>query len=122
GGGEASVNPPAGVIALFFLLTLGFIAGVRFLVRAVLERPAGFHAARDAREVLIVGAGDGGRLVLREIVRNPQLGYRPVGFADDDPRKRGLRLDHGLRVLGRTDELAQVLDDVEPDEVIIAIP
>jgi FlaA1/EpsC-like NDP-sugar epimerase len=123
GVGEVAVSAPAGVIALFFLLATALTAGVRLLVSEVLERPVrGFHARRGARDVLIVGAGDGGRLVLREIVRNPALGYRPVGFADDDPRKRGLRLDHGLRVLGRTDELARILDDVEPDEVIIAIP
>jgi FlaA1/EpsC-like NDP-sugar epimerase len=96
---------------------------MRLLVSEVFERPVrGFHASKGARDVLIVGAGDGGRLVLREIVRNPALGYRPVGFADDDPRKRGLRLDYGLRVLGRTGELERILDDVEPDEVIIAIP
>jgi FlaA1/EpsC-like NDP-sugar epimerase len=121
--GEVAVSAPAGVIVLFGLLTLAFTCGVRLLVSEVFERPVrGFAPARGARDVLIVGAGDGGRLVLREIVRNPALGYRPVGFADDDPRKRGLRLDHGLRVLGATDELPRILDEVEPDEVIIAIP
>jgi FlaA1/EpsC-like NDP-sugar epimerase len=123
GGAELAVSAPAGVIVLFFLLTLAFTCGVRLLISEVLERPVrGFQPTRDARDVLIVGAGDGGRLVLREIVRNPDLGLRPVGFADDDPRKRGLRLDHGLRVLGGTDELSRILDEAEPDEVIIAIP
>ena len=123
GGGEIAVSAPAGVIVLFFLLTLAFTCGVRLLISEVLERPVrGFQPKRGARDVLIVGAGDGGRLVLREIVRNPNLGLRPVGFADDDPRKRGLRLDHGLRVLGSTNELDRILDEVEPDEVIIAIP
>jgi FlaA1/EpsC-like NDP-sugar epimerase len=123
GVGEVAVSAPAGVIAAFFLLATAFTAGVRLLVSEVLERPVrGFIAAKGARDVLIVGAGDGGRLVLREIVRNPHLGYRPVGFADDDPRKRGLRLDHGLRVLGGTDELPRILDEAEPDEVLIAIP
>jgi FlaA1/EpsC-like NDP-sugar epimerase len=123
GGAEIAVSAPAGVIVLFFLLTLAFTCGVRLLISEVLERPVrGFQPKRGARDVLIVGAGDGGRLVLREIVRNPDLGLRPVGFADDDPRKRGLRLDHGLRVLGSTDELARILDEVEPAEVIIAIP
>jgi FlaA1/EpsC-like NDP-sugar epimerase len=122
-GAEIAVSAPAGVIVLFFLLTLALTCGVRLLVSEVLERPVrGFTPQRGSRDALIVGAGDGGRLVLREMVRNPNLGYRPVGFADDDPRKRGLRLDHGLRVLGRTDELARILDEVEPDEVIIAIP
>jgi FlaA1/EpsC-like NDP-sugar epimerase len=72
--------------------------------------------------VLIVGAGDGGRLLLREIMRNPELGLRPVGFVDDDPRKQGARIDRGLAVLGTTEELPRVLEDVEPDEVLIAIP
>ena len=122
-GGEVAVSAPAGVIVLFGLLTLAFTAGVRLLISEVFERPVrGFTPKRGARDVLIVGAGDGGRLVLREIVRNPALGYRPVGFADDDPRKRGLRLDHGLRVLGATEELPRILDEVEPEEVIIAIP
>ena len=71
--------------------------------------------------MLIVGAGDGGRLLLREILRNPDLGYRPVGFVDDDPRKQGMRIDRGRDGHDRPSS-ADVLDDVEPDEVLIAIP
>jgi FlaA1/EpsC-like NDP-sugar epimerase len=72
----------------------------------------------------VVGGGDGGRLVVRELARNPQLGLRPVGFVDDDPRKQGIKDEYGLRVLGTTsrEDLARVLDEVEPDEVVIAIP
>jgi FlaA1/EpsC-like NDP-sugar epimerase len=111
-----SVNVPASVM-------LVFIGGSRFLVHMLYERPLrGFRARRDARSVLIVGAGDGGRLLLREILRNPELGYRPVGFIDDDPRKQEARIDRGLRVLGTTEQLANVLEDVEPDEVLIAVP
>ncbi len=72
--------------------------------------------------MLIVGAGDGGRLLLRELTKNPELDYRPVGFVDDDPRKKNMRVDRGLRVLGTTEELSEVLEDVEPDEVLIAVP
>src|SRR5919109_362833 len=106
-----SVNVPASVIVLYGLLMLVFIGGSRFVVHML-----------DARSVLIVGAGDGGRLLLREILRNPELGYRPVGFIDDDPRKQRARIDRGLEVLGNTNELAHVLEDVEPDEVLIAVP
>src|SRR5919201_1120315 len=120
--GEVAVTAPTGMLMLFFLLTLALVGGVRFLARLVYERPlSGFRARRDARRVLIVGAGDGGRLVLREVVRNPQLGLNPVGFVDDDPTKRGMRVD-GVRVLGGTDQLARILDEAEPDEIIIAIP
>ena len=122
GTGEFTVTVPTGVLALFFLLMLLFVGGARFAARTVYERPLrGFRARKDARRVLIVGAGDGGRLVLREILRNPQLGLNPVGFVDDDPTKRGIRID-GVRVLGHTDELVRILDEAEPDEVTIAIP
>ena len=118
-----SVNIPSSVLVLYGLLMLVFIGGARFAVHALYERPLrGFRARRDARSVLIVGAGDGGRLLLREILRNPELGYRPVGFIDDDPRKQGARIDRGLSVLGTTEQLGQVLEDAEPDEVLIAIP
>jgi FlaA1/EpsC-like NDP-sugar epimerase len=121
--GFVSVNVPTGVLALYGLLMLVFLGGVRFVVHAIYERPLrGSRMRKDARSVLIVGAGDGGRLLLREIMRNPELGYRPVGFIDDDPRKEHARVDRGLEVLGTTDQLGHVLDDVEPDEVLIAIP
>ena len=71
--------------------------------------------------MLIVGAGEGGQLVAREMQRTPALRQTPIGFVDDDPRKRGMRI-HGLKVLGTTAQLDRLLDDVEPDEVIIAIP
>jgi FlaA1/EpsC-like NDP-sugar epimerase len=71
--------------------------------------------------VLIVGAGDAGQLMAREMQRNRQLHYTPIGFVDDDPRKRGDRI-HGVRILGTTDELTHLLRDNKPDEVLIAIP
>jgi FlaA1/EpsC-like NDP-sugar epimerase len=118
-----AVNLPASVIALYFLLALALLIGARFLVHIVVEgRVRGVHAAKGARDVLIVGGGSGGHMVVRELVRNPQLRLRPVGFVDDDPRKQGLKDEHGLKVLGTSDELDRVLDEVEPDEVIIAIP
>jgi len=120
--GDAAVTAPSGVIALYLLLSLAFVAGTRFFARSVYERPlTGFRARKGARGLLIVGAGDGGRLVLREILRNPELGLKPVGFVDDDPTKRRLRID-GVRVLGATSELGRILDEAEPDEVTIAIP
>jgi FlaA1/EpsC-like NDP-sugar epimerase len=115
-------DPPRGVIALDFLITLTLIAGTRLLVRAVMERRFRAPVSRKgARDVLIVGAGNGGQLVAAELRRNPELGAVPVGFVDDDPRKAGVRIA-GLKVEGTTDELARVLDGAEPDEVIIAIP
>ena len=97
-----SLNVPTGVLVLYGLLMLR-LRRRRALPRARCStsgRCAASARARDARSVLIVGAGDGGRLLLREILRNPDLGLRPVGFVDDDPRKQGARIDRGVRVLG----------------------
>jgi FlaA1/EpsC-like NDP-sugar epimerase len=124
-GITVAVVLPIGVVVLFGLLCLLFLCGVRMLARGIYERRplAAFRGGRKGeRSVLIVGAGDGGRLVLREIVRNRGLGLQPVGFLDDDPHKRGLRIE-GVKVRGNTEqELPRVLAETEPDEVIIAIP
>jgi FlaA1/EpsC-like NDP-sugar epimerase len=123
--GATAVELPNGVIALFFLLSLLLLVGVRVVARSLHERrPLGAFRAggRRERSVLIVGAGDGGRLVLREILRNRELGLSPVGFVDDDVRKRGLRID-GVPVRGNTEgDLPRILDEADPGEVIIAIP
>ena len=113
-------DPPRSVIALDFLIALALIAGSRYGVRMANERNRRIPQ-KGAREVLVVGAGNGGQAVAWEMRRNPELGTVPIGFVDDDPRKRGMRIA-GLKVLGATGELQRVLDDAEPDEVVIAIP
>ncbi len=124
-GLATAVGLPVSVVALYLLLGLVLLLGSRFAIHLVVEgRARGPRASKGARDVLIVGGGEGGRLVVRELVRNPQLGMRPVGFVDDDPRKRGIKDEYGLRVLGTTstEDLARVLDEVEPGEVVIAVP
>jgi FlaA1/EpsC-like NDP-sugar epimerase len=122
--GAVAVGLPNGVIVLFALLALVFLVGVRAVARSVYERRplAAFRGRKGERTVLIAGAGEGGRLVAREIMRNRELGLVPVGYVDDDPAKRRLRIE-GLRVRGNTQaDLPRILDEAEPDEVIIAIP
>ena len=124
-GVQVAVGMPTGVAVLWLLLMGVSMAAVRFVVHLAFEgRKRGLRMVKGARDVLVVGGGDGGRLLVRELVRNPMLRLRPVGFLDDDPRKRGMKDEHGLKVLGTTSDadLARVLDNVEPDEVIIAIP
>ena len=117
------VSLPLGVLGTFFLLALGLLIGARFLFHTLLEGGIrGVRSRKGARNVLIVGGGEGGRLVVRELNRNPALGLRAIGFIDDDPRKQGMKDEHGLKVLGTSRELAKILDEAEPDEVIIAIP
>jgi FlaA1/EpsC-like NDP-sugar epimerase len=111
---------PRSVEVVDFLLTALLIAGARLAVRLVLERPSR-GARMPKHEVLVVGAGSGGQMVVRELQLNPNLGATAIGFVDDDPRKRGMRM-LGLKVLGSTKQIERILDETNPDEVVIAIP
>jgi FlaA1/EpsC-like NDP-sugar epimerase len=111
---------PRSVAVMDFILTLLLIAGARLAVRLIVERPSRGDRV-PKHEVLVVGAGSGGQMVVRELQLNPKLGSTAIGFLDDDPRKRGMRM-LGLKVLGSTEKIAEVLDETEPDEVVIAIP
>jgi len=112
---------PRGIAIIDMLLLLAFVGGSRLLARTLIERPPAGGVVARGREVLIVGAGDAGGLVLRELQRNPKLGMTPIGLVDDDPRKKNLRV-HGVRVLGTTAQLRQILRETEPDEVLLAVP
>jgi FlaA1/EpsC-like NDP-sugar epimerase len=112
---------PRGIIAIDWILVLALVTGVRLLVRTLIERPGRRGIVARGKEALIVGAGDAGQLVIREMLKSRALGYTPTALVDDDPRKKNMRL-HGIRVLGTTADLPRLLADQKPDEVIIAIP
>jgi FlaA1/EpsC-like NDP-sugar epimerase len=112
---------PRSVAVLDWLLLLAFVAGSRLIARSLIERPGAASLMARGKEVIVVGAGDAAQLVIREMLKAPALGYTPIGLIDDDPRKKNLRL-HGIRVLGTTAEMAHILRDNPPDEVLIAIP
>ena len=98
------VNVPRGVWFIDLLVCMAFVAGSRLLVRTIVERPLPGRIVTRGKEAIIVGAGDAGQLVVKEMQRSPALGYTPIGLLDDDSRKRNLRL-HGVRVLGTTADL-----------------
>jgi UDP-GlcNAc:undecaprenyl-phosphate GlcNAc-1-phosphate transferase len=106
------------VFLLDGLLMFMFLAGSRLafrLFRQLLPAPNG----RDGTRVLIYGAGDGGELLLREILNNRDLKYSPVGFLDDDPAKSG-KVIHGLKVLPANGDLTAVCKQYEVDELLIS--
>ncbi|TMK78929.1 MAG: polysaccharide biosynthesis protein [Actinobacteria bacterium] len=112
---------PRGVAVIDWLLLLALVAGSRLLARTIFERPGAASLVARGKEVIVVGAGDAGQLVIREMLKSRALGYTPIGLVDDDPRKKNLRV-HGVRVLGTTEELPHILSDNRPDELLIAIP
>jgi FlaA1/EpsC-like NDP-sugar epimerase len=76
---------------------------------------------RRPTRVLLMGAGDAGAMVLKDILSHSSLGLDPVGVVDDDPRKLGLHL-HGIRVLGNRSAIPALAERLEVDEVLLAIP
>src|SRR3954466_6420655 len=111
---------PRSVEVTDFVLTLILVAGARLGVRLIVERPTR-GARMPKHEGLGIGAGSGGQMVVRELQLNPALGATAIGFVDDDARKRGMRM-LGLKVLGSTKQIEKILDETNPEEVVIAIP
>jgi len=112
---------PWSVLALDWLLTFGLMSGARLAARLIWERPWRRELSRDRKKVLVVGAGDAGELVVRELQKTRRIRYRPVGFVDDDPRKKNLRI-HGVRVVGTTHHLPALIEEYAVEQVIIAMP
>jgi FlaA1/EpsC-like NDP-sugar epimerase len=115
-----NVRLPRSVAVMDLLITLALVAGARLAARTLIERPK-FGVVARGKEVIVVGAGDAGRLIVQEMQRSRMLAYTPIGFVDDDPRKRNTRI-LGVRVLGTMDELPRIVRDFKPDELLIAIP
>lgn len=111
---------PRSILVIDFLLSVILIVGSRFSVRMFNEIEFGKINIRKKR-TLIVGAGDAGELIVREITRQRDSEYIPVGFLDDDKTKVGRQI-HGIKVFGRTDEIKKYINKLAVDEIIIAIP
>ncbi len=112
-------NFPRSVYALDLMLSTGLLAGVRLGLRVASER-RGF-TIRTGKRLLIVGGGDTGELLLRQLGRSAALQFRPVGILDDDPQKKGLLL-HGVPILGAVDAIVEIAAVTDAEEIIIAAP
>ncbi|MFO0768856.1 MAG: nucleoside-diphosphate sugar epimerase/dehydratase [Nitrospiraceae bacterium] len=108
---------PRSVYIIDALLMILLVGGMRIGPR--LSREFAWH--RGSRRVLIYGAGDAGEAILRDLRGRPFEGYHPIGFVDDDPTKSGRRI-HGVRVLGTSAQLAEIMNKQAPHVVLVAIP
>ncbi len=111
---------PRSVFAIDWMALLLLVAGVRSLIRAIREYLFSLSDTKGKR-IVIVGAGDAGEMVLRELRNNNRLNYVPVGFFDDDPDKQGRRI-HGVPVLGKRDQIPETVAQLGIDQIMVAIP
>jgi FlaA1/EpsC-like NDP-sugar epimerase len=111
---------PRSALGIDWLLSLVLIGGSRFALRILAEQSFGPRNGK-ARRVLVIGAGDAGALVVRELQKSSQLNLVPVGFLDDDPAKQNHQI-YGVSVIGKVNKIASILDNQQVEEVIIAIP
>jgi FlaA1/EpsC-like NDP-sugar epimerase len=125
---------PSGTLALprsipfiFFPIAVFVTASPRFALRLYAQYarrrpgPQSDRTARPARLVLVMGAGDAGTMIVRELQRNPEIGMEIIGYVDDDPRKRSARI-MGVPVLGNRRAIPELVKTYRVDLVIIAMP
>ncbi len=119
-----------GMFLLDWLLTFVFVGGSRIIIRQCFNsdifnnnRSKGltYKSRPIEKNVIIIGAGDAGEKILREIRDNRELDYRVVGFVDDDLKKIGKSI-HGVSVMGKIDELPAIVEKEKVAEALIAIP
>lgn len=112
---------PRSVFLMDLVFSIFLIASLRISKRVYLEffRDAG--ARRDGLRTLIIGAGDTGEMVLRDIVKQRPSMYFPIGILDRNPQKHGMYL-HGVKVLGGAESLGAVISSHAVTAIIIAIP
>lgn len=107
---------PRSIFPIYGLLMLMLVGGPRFVYRWIKDRKL---YQGQGKKALIVGAGRAGEMLVRDLLRDPNREYEPVGFVDDDAMKRGQEI-HGVRVLGETNEIPKLIADM--DVILIAMP
>ncbi len=112
---------PRSVFLLQAALVLLLAVSARVAVRLAVERRERGFAVKPLRRAVIYGAGSAGQSLLRELRRKPQIGYRPIGFVDDNECLHG-QIVHGVPVFGDGGALGRVTADQGVDEVLIALP
>ena len=107
------------VFVIDWLLTLILVGGIRLTLLTFREYLENYR--KDGKRIVIIGAGDAGEMILREIRNNNSIDFKVIGFLDDNPRKHNVRI-HGVKVLGNSEDLPRLSKEKKIDEALIAIP
>jgi FlaA1/EpsC-like NDP-sugar epimerase len=112
---------PRSALGIDWLLSIVLIGASRFALRILAEQSMTSRSNGKGKRVLIIGAGDAGALVVRELQKSSQLNLTPIGYLDDDPAKQK-HVIYDVTVVGMVDDLPSAIDVHRVEEVIIAIP
>ena len=113
---------PRSTLFIDYIISLFLIGSLRISKRLVLEGiKSPFKRKEEKVKVLIYGAGGAGEQITREMQRNKNSDYLPVGFVDDNPAKQGINI-HGIKVLGKKEDIQNICKNNNVDEILIALP
>ncbi|MFY9440759.1 MAG: nucleoside-diphosphate sugar epimerase/dehydratase [Tepidanaerobacteraceae bacterium] len=114
---------PRSIYLLYGLLLTAFIASYRFLFRILFGHKINLslNSKNDLLNVMVIGAGDAGAVVVEEFLRHPDLKRRPVALIDDDKNKHGMKI-RGVPVEGTREDIPRLVLQKNIHEIIIAMP
>ncbi|MCX7795437.1 MAG: polysaccharide biosynthesis protein [bacterium] len=112
---------PRSIFVISFGVSIFIILLPRFIQRYFRESRSRLKKAESKDKVLIIGAGEAGEKLLREIYAHPELGYDVIGFIDDDERKIGNYI-HSVKILGDTNDIPKIVNRYDVDTIIVSIP
>jgi FlaA1/EpsC-like NDP-sugar epimerase len=113
---------PRSAILIDFIICSFLITSLRVSKRIFIEGiKSPFRQKEERIRVLIYGAGGAGEQIVRQMQRNKASNYMPVGFIDDNPSKSGINI-HGVKVLGKREDIHSVIKANKVDEVLVALP
>ncbi len=122
---RSTVVFPRSIFFIDWMVTTVLVGGLRFGIRTLWHLASQSATARNSsdrpRRILVVGAGNAGEMLVREMLKSHTTRYDPVAFVDDDARKMGQRI-HGIPVVGAVAQVAEIARAREVEEVVVAVP
>jgi len=109
---------PISVYILDLMLITSIAGGSRLFIRVLREY---LHPKPTGKKILLIGAGDAGEIIVRDLKGNPNSSYEPIGFLDDDPYKKGLVI-RGVPIFGPISLLPHIIEERRPEEILITMP
>lgn len=109
---------PRSIYVIDWLLLIMISGGSRLFMRIFIKH---LQSESSGKRILLIGAGDAGEMIARDMKSNPEYAYKPIGFIDDDPYKKGLSI-HGMPIFGPRSMIGEVIEKHKPEEILISIP